>query len=71
MDSRLDNRMTVQEIAAVLGVSASAVYQWANRGRYLEWHRSSNNRFFALRDEVMEFAKGYIGRGRSRESATS
>ena len=71
MEHSRDNMMTVQEIADFIGTTKSAVYQWVCRDRHLTWHRSSNDRPYALKDEVMEFAKGYIGRGRRRESVTN
>ena len=70
MDNQ-DNRMTVREIAEVVGTTTSTVYNWISEGKHLTWHRSSNGRAYALKDEVMEFAEGYIGRGRRRESATN
>jgi hypothetical protein len=62
MQIQNDERMTVPEIAALVGVTEQAVRYWAKRGLYLNWQRSVNNRVFALRPEVEELARGYIGR---------
>jgi hypothetical protein len=71
MQIQNDERMTVTEIAALVGVTEQAVRYWAKRGLYLTWQRSVNNRVFALRSEVEKFAEGYIGRDRRRESAVN
>jgi DNA-binding transcriptional regulator YiaG len=54
MQIQNDERMTVPEIAALVGVTEQAVRYWAKRGLYLNWQRSVNNRVFALRSEVEE-----------------
>jgi hypothetical protein len=71
MQIQNDERMTVPEIAALVGVTEQAVRYWAKRGLYLNWQRSVNNRVFALRPEVEELARGYIGSDRRRESAVN
>jgi hypothetical protein len=71
METRQDERMTIPEIAAFIGVTEPTVRYWAKRGLYLSFLRSVNDRLYAMRSEVEEFKRGYIGRARRRESAVN
>jgi AcrR family transcriptional regulator len=71
MEHSREKKMRVAEIAEACGVTTQAVYYWVRNDQHLTWHRSSDGCPYALKDEVMEFAKGYIGRGRRRESVAN
>lgn len=71
MQENMDNRMTVQEIADFVGVTEPAVRYWAKAGKFITFHKSSNGRLYALKDEVRKFAEGYVGRRRPHKSAAS